>query len=197
MLGKVPQTIEDAITFTKDLGKRYIWAYSLCIDEKNDADKLQQIRKMWSVYRGSYATIIGMSADSGLPRLGSTRQMFRQLSCAVDGKQLVGLMPILTQLTWASPWGSRAWTLQEALMSPRCLYVSDHRLCFKCNSMQYCESLNQTRSWAHNLRHGSFPARQRWIAAQLGVGCLKNPIDEPSVRLVHYGARCHCAATGQ
>lgn len=190
--GMVPQTIEDAITLADKLGKQYLWTDSLCIDQKDDMDKEEQIGKMWSIYRGSYATIIalsGTSANSGLPRLGPNGHMHSQVRCSIDGTRLVGLMPTLTQQIWVSPWGSRAWTLQEASLSPRCLYVSDHQLYFECNAMQCCESLNQTNSWAHNLRRDSFPAREGWLAAQLGAGCLRNPVDEPSLQLLHYGAK--------
>lgn len=49
-----------------------------------------------------------------------------QLTCCIKGRRLVGTMPTLSQQTWVCPWSHRAWTLQEAMLSPRCLYFSDH-----------------------------------------------------------------------
>jgi len=98
-------------------------------------------------------------------------------------------MPTPSQQIWVAPWGSRAWTLQEALLSPRCLYISDHQLYFECNAMQCSESLNQTKSWAHLLCHNSNFIQDEWLEAQVGSGCLRNPVHQPSRRLAHYGAK--------
>jgi hypothetical protein len=71
---RLPQTIEDAISCTLLLKRRYLWVDSVCIDQFDDEDKKTQIGLMWSIYRGAWLTIIalsGESADSGLVRLGS------------------------------------------------------------------------------------------------------------------------------
>jgi len=191
--GDVPQTIEDAICLTARLGKRYLWVDSLCIDQASASDKERQIRLMCSIYQGAYLTIVavsGTSAAAGLPRMrAGTAAMQPQLSCRIDGKCLVGLMPTLSQQIWRSPWGSRAWTLQEALLSPRSLYVSDHQLYFECNGMQCCESLNDARSWAHSLALSQSPEKGGWLASRVGDGCLRTPIDIASQRLERYGSK--------
>ncbi|KAF8864497.1 HET-domain-containing protein, partial [Acephala macrosclerotiorum] len=136
ILHALPRTLEDAISFTKKLGKRYIWIDSLCIDQSDAQDKANQIDRMWSIYRGAYITIIalsGTSADAGLSRL-SRPEYYPQLTCRIKGKTLIGLMPTLSQQIWASPWGGRAWTFQEGLLAPRCLYISDHQIYFDCSS---------------------------------------------------------------
>jgi hypothetical protein len=190
--GKLPQTIEDAINLVEKLGKRYLWVDSLCIDQKDDNDKEKQIMTMKDIYSGAYVTIIalsGKSAEAGLPRLKQSHSMFPQLTCRIDGKRLVGLMPTLSQQIWRAPWGQRAWTLQEALLAPRCLYISDDQLYFECNGMQCCESLNDSRSWAHHLPLEANPAQGGWLASKVGDGCLRTPIDLPSHRLERYGSK--------
>lgn len=193
-LPRLPQTIEDAIACVRVLGKRYLWVDSVCIDQLDEKEKYDQIRRMSSVYRGAYITLIALScnsAETGLPRFASRKPFCSQLRCCIDGKRLVGLMPTLSQQIRASAWGSRAWTLQEALLSPRCLYLSDHQLYFECNVMQCCESLDQTRSWAHNLSCNPDLSQQgsaSWVIAQLGRGCLKNRIDSFSERFHDWGS---------
>ncbi|KAL2126194.1 hypothetical protein VTI74DRAFT_1489 [Chaetomium olivicolor] len=191
--GALPQTIEDAMDLTGRLGKRYLWVDSRCIDQASAADKERQIKLMCSIYQGAYLTVVavsGTSATAGLPRMrAGTAAMQPQLSCRIDGKRLVGLMPTLSQQIWRSPWGSRAWTLQEALLSPRSLYVSDHQLYFECNGMQCCESLNDTRSWAHSLALDQSPEQGGWLASRVGDGCLRTPIDIASQRLERYGSK--------
>jgi len=119
--GKLPQTIEDAIDLVQKLGKQYLWVDSLCIDQNDDKDKEKQIMTLKDIYSGSYATTIalsGKSANSGLPRLKESENVFPQFNCRVGGKRLVGLMLTLSQQIWRAPWGQRAWTLQEALLAP-------------------------------------------------------------------------------
>ena len=177
------------------LGKRYLWVDLVCIDQFDLQDKRNQIGKMWSIYRGAHVTLVALSAESanvGLPRLGSNKRFHPQISCRVGGKRLVGLMPTLSQQIWESPWGTRAWTLQEAMLSNRCLYLSDHQLYYECNAMQCCESLDQARSWAHTLGPDSNPTQEgyvSWLMSQNGPGCLKNPLDQRTHRLGHFGAK--------
>ena len=192
-LPKLPRTIEDAIACVRILGKRYLWVDSVCIDQLDGKEKRDQIGRMSSVYRGACITLIVLSsrsAETGLPRFASRRPPCSQLRCRIGGKRLVGLMPTLSQHISMSVWGSRAWTLQEALLSPRCLYLSDHQLYFECNTMQCCESLDQTRSWAHNLSCDSNPSHQgslSWMIAQHGHGCLKNEMDLSSEKFLYWG----------
>ena len=128
-LKPLPKTLEDALTFTRGLGKRYTWIDSVCIDQSDEVDKSNQIDRMWSIYQGAWITLIdlsGTSAESGIPRLSRTVH-FDQLSCQLaGGSTVVSLMPTLSQQIWTCPWVQRAWTLQEGLLSARCLYVSDH-----------------------------------------------------------------------
>ena len=162
-LGRLPQTIEDAIACVRILGKRYLWVDSVYIDQLDEKGKCDQIGRMRSVYGGAYITLIALScksANTGLPRFASKGPFCPQLSCRIGGKRLVGLMPTLTDQIWSNAWGRRAWTFQEALLSPRCLYLSDHQLYFECNVMQCCESLDQTTSWAHSLSYESSPTQQ-------------------------------------
>ena len=192
-LGRLPQTIEDAIACVRMLGKQYLWVDSVCIDQSDEKEKRDQIGRMWSIYRGAYVTLIALSctsADTGLPRFGSNRPFYSQLSCRIGGKRLVGLMSTQLQQIHETTWGSRAWTFQEALLSPRCLYLSDHQLYFECNGMQCCESLDHSRSWARNLSCDSSPTQQgsiSWLMEQDESGFSKYPVDSTSQRLEQWG----------
>ncbi|KIN02953.1 hypothetical protein OIDMADRAFT_27430 [Oidiodendron maius Zn] len=190
----LPKTLEDALSLTKKLGKRYTWIDSVCIDQSDDRDKANQIGRMCSIYRGAWITIIalsGTSADAGFSRF-SREEYYPQLTCRIKDKPLVSLMPTLSQQIWLSPWGGRAWTLQEGLLSPRCLYVSDHQVYFDCSSMQCCESLDESRSWAHALTPASNPTEEgfvTWMLSQAGAGALRIPLDWPLRRLEHWGEK--------
>ncbi|CCL99252.1 uncharacterized protein FIBRA_01267 [Fibroporia radiculosa] len=153
-LREMPTTIEDAMTVTRELGKRYLWVDSVCIDQANQTEKLVQIGLMSAIYSGAWATIIamsGQSARSGLPRISSLDGVIPQLSYEISGKQLLSTMPTLSQQVSHSPWVTRAWTFQEGLLSPRRLFFTRHQVYFECNLVQCCESLDDSESPIHDL----------------------------------------------
>jgi hypothetical protein len=154
ILPTIPATLEDAMVVTHHLGKRYLWADSLCIDQGDGAEKNTQIPLMSAIYTGAWATIFnvaGESARSGLPRVGTLEGVIPQLSCEIGGKLLFSLMPPLREQISESLWNTRAWTFQEGLLSPRRLFFTNHQVYFECNLAQCCESIDDTRSPFHLL----------------------------------------------
>ncbi|KZZ89349.1 Heterokaryon incompatibility [Moelleriella libera RCEF 2490] len=194
-IGTLPTTIEDAMTCAQKLGFAYFWVDSICIEQTNETHKAEQIDCMWSIYRGSSLTIFALSApnaDTGLPGFRSDQSFQPQIEVDINGTTYVGLMPTLSQYIWSGPWGSRAWTLQEALLSHRCLYISDHQLYYECEVVQNCESLDESRSWAHSITPDMCPDPVHWLTwvmEQNGFGCLRNLLDTPTDRLLHWGQK--------
>jgi hypothetical protein len=183
-LSSLPQTIEDAILVTLALGKNYLWVDSICIDQSSPGQKAEQISLMCDIYRGAYSTLVALSstsATSGLPRVNPIIPTFAQLSCSLTSPgqdkevKLVTTGLTLNQTIWVTKWGTRAWTFQEALLSPRNIYFSDHQVIFECNAMTCCESLNETRSHNHNLFwDDAFIANEK-PEETYGLGVLRNP----------------------
>ena len=177
-LGRLPRTVEDAMLLVKSLGKQYLWVDSVCINQSDEKEKLEHMGIMSDIYGGAYATIIalsGASANAGLPRVGSNRSAYHQLSCTLDWKRLVGLGPTLSQLVWVLPWGKRAWTFQEALLSQRCIYITTYQVYFECNSMQCCESLDESRSWVHQSLRDEALLKKAPGVPTFGTGVLRSP----------------------
>jgi hypothetical protein len=58
--------------------------------------------------------------------------------------------PVLKTIVSESPWATRAWTYQEAILSPRCLYFTTHQIYFECNLFQCRESVDTNMSPGHN-----------------------------------------------
>jgi hypothetical protein len=184
-----------SMALVKELGKTYLWVDSICIDQASATEKHHQIARMSAIYRSTYATIIALSGEStdvGLPRLGPNKQACSQATCVIDEKRLVSLMPTSSQQLWTAPWALRAWTLQEGLLSPRCIYIGNHQAYFECNTMQCSESLNETRSWVHHVDRDIESLREKLTKAKVGSGCLRYPVCNPhreKGRILHYGAR--------
>ncbi|KAJ4121582.1 hypothetical protein NW760_005301 [Fusarium oxysporum] len=138
--GTLPQTIEDAITLTKRLGKQYLWVDALCIDQspsptpEQAASKAKQLQLMHLIYYCATITIFavaGPRSDYGIPgiskpRVGSTRER-------INGKELVVAPPqIMTEIK-SSVWQTRAWTWQEDVLSTRKLYLTETQWILQCN----------------------------------------------------------------
>ena len=61
---RLPATIEDAITVTKELGYQYLWVAMLCIKQDDDNDLEAQLPLMDRVYAESEVTIVAAAAKS-------------------------------------------------------------------------------------------------------------------------------------
>lgn len=131
-MDEIPQTIKDSIDVVRNLGERYLWVDRLCIEQDNAIQKEAHIQKMDVIYSHALVTIIahaGVAATSPLPgvrpgtrlRLPTTRIGDIVMSTASSG-------------FWDSdaPHEKRGWTLQEQLLSKRCLYFDYHRTWFQC-----------------------------------------------------------------
>ena len=150
LLETVPKTIADAMAFVQTIGKQYLWVDSICIDQKNEEHKLQQISIMSEIYQGAYATIVALSgttANAGIPRVNAnSSQKYYQRSCSINGTHLVELGPALDALYNISPWATRGWTYQEAVLSSRCIYIDNLQAHFRCSAMSCSESLDELPS---------------------------------------------------
>ncbi|KAH7087302.1 heterokaryon incompatibility protein-domain-containing protein [Paraphoma chrysanthemicola] len=78
----LPNTIEDAITVTKALGRRYLWVDALCIDQSPNPspevlkEKIQQLGMMATIYGCATVTMValtGTNANAGLAGVSVSR----------------------------------------------------------------------------------------------------------------------------
>lgn len=61
---ELPQTFQDAIRVTRELGLRYLWIDSLCIIQDDAKDWNQEAALMGSIYENAYCTIAAAEAYS-------------------------------------------------------------------------------------------------------------------------------------
>jgi hypothetical protein len=143
-LDRLPQTIEDAMEVVRKLGKDYLWVDALCIDQSDEEHKREQITIMDRIYRGAWATIInlsGTSANSALPRVSGDFYI-RQRHFISGEDHYVSTLPALATYAKQSLWNSRAWVMQEALLSQRCLFFTHCQVYFECNTCQDSEFIS-------------------------------------------------------
>ncbi len=84
-ISNLPQTLQDAMTVTRDLGYEHIWIDQLCILQHDAADWEREAAQMGDVYGQAGLTIVPLAADSA-----SSGCLVRQASSAVATPWLSG-----------------------------------------------------------------------------------------------------------
>lgn len=130
----LPRTIADAVTVTKGMGQRYLWVDRYCIDQCNHELKGAQIRSMAAIYERAWVTIIslGPNDQTGLPGVSIPRV---EPAVVQTGDMSITIIPRrLRESMDSSVYNTRAWTLQEAYLSPRRLVFAPEQAYFVCQS---------------------------------------------------------------
>ena len=168
-LSDLPPNFKDAVIVTRSLGIQYLWIDSLCIIQDNVIDWATESGRMADIYRSATLTIAGScSKDSQQGLLSWSRDGFfaeksillpAQEGIPEDDKVILQLyrkhfelLSTLEPLQFAigkhctEPLGSRAWTLQERLLSRRAIFYDSTQLFWECQSARYLEG------WTKNLK---------------------------------------------
>jgi hypothetical protein len=139
-LNRLPLIIQDAIQVTRDLEFWYLWIDALCIIQDDSEDKNIEISRMGSIYKNATLTIaaantIGVQDSFLAPRPAPRSCTFPYL--LPDGR--FGTLWVKPRYTdhLLNPLDSRAWALQESLLSPRVLWYGPANLKWKCNVAQF------------------------------------------------------------
>ncbi|KAK8255417.1 heterokaryon incompatibility protein-domain-containing protein [Phyllosticta capitalensis] len=141
----VPKTIQDAIVAGQRLGEKYLWVDRLCIlqdDDGPNGEKQEHIERMGQVYSHAFVTLAavdGTDAGHGLH--------------GVSGLKLRGDEYGEFYFLQTSTWVKRAWTYQEAILSPRLiLFLAQDALLEDEQSLQTTNSRYLTKNFP--LFHG-------------------------------------------
>lgn len=136
-------SISDAIALMKGMNETYLWVDALCIVQDRDDDKLAQIYQMDSIYANSILTIVAAGDNQGgLPGISKPRT---EISTVQAGAlMLVADACASSESHWSdnTAWSSRAWTLQEYLVSHRKLVFTTDQVYWWCQGSSWCESIH-------------------------------------------------------
>jgi len=120
----LPQAVVDAISVTRHLGVRYLWVDSLCVIQDSQKDRHRECDGMAEVYRNAVLTIVANAANN-------------------SSDPLIARSDDHSMIDWLSPgfaWDTRAWTLQERLLSKRVLHLTDKQMYWECNELKASET---------------------------------------------------------
>lgn len=137
----LPKTYRDAVIVTRKLGVRYIWIDSLAIIQQNKQDWENECSHMSSVYQGAFLTIAATSAvDSNGGLFISSLEPPMQLQYRPDASPALVRCPAANvKSVTLAPLNSRAWTLQELVLSKRTVHFATDQLYWQCQTLLLSE----------------------------------------------------------
>lgn len=162
---EVSATFKQAIEVSWHLGFRYLWIDSLCIIQDSLEDWHNEASKMMDVYSNSQCTLAATASADGCEGLSRPRdvrciQPYIKIP-ASDGFLVYGCVNTnaFKREILHSPLNSRAWVLQERLLSPRILHFSDLQVWWTCNetilSESYASHTDVVQHASSELRHST------------------------------------------
>ena len=119
---RLPQTVQDAITMTRNLGFRFLWIDAYCILQDSASDKAKEIAMMDQVYSSSFTTLVASGSERSIDGFPIPQQEPRPLRLIMrfPNRQKGTLHLSKTpDLRLTEPIDMRAWTLQERVLSRR------------------------------------------------------------------------------
>ncbi|KAK4451239.1 heterokaryon incompatibility protein-domain-containing protein [Podospora aff. communis PSN243] len=162
-INTLPRTFQDAILITRQLHIRYLWIDSLCIIQNSADDWTKEAAVMGKIYENGYCTISAAEATSGhggcfvrrnplncnavrVAHFRNSEMLFQpstypHLQTSKSGYSRIEDVPaqrLQMMDVFTSKLASRGWVFQEALLSPRILYLSKG-LFWNCKAGQASE----------------------------------------------------------
>ncbi|KAG4433770.1 hypothetical protein IFR05_010737 [Cadophora sp. M221] len=127
-------------TLTTTVGVRYLWIDSLCIIQDQLSDWEHESAKMHKYYKNSFVTIAALDSKNSFAGMLHQRQVpFVQIPGS-ENLFLRSEIPMARRIYEYSTLESRAWCLQERLLSTRVIHMTKSELLFECRTNHRRES---------------------------------------------------------
>jgi Heterokaryon incompatibility protein (HET) len=149
-LRSLPKTFIDAIHITRRLGFTYLWIDSLCIIQDSKEDWHREAVRMEEVYRNSECTIAASGAQDGNGGCFVSRDpsLYQPIPVEVNYPKDTMLLEkekfIIAyggqHLRQQTSLFSRAWVVQEQILSRRSLYFGEFQIFWECYSHSASEA---------------------------------------------------------
>lgn len=160
---ELPKTFQEAIIVTRRLEIQYLWIDSLCIIQDSDEDWLRESSLMAKVYEGAFVNISADDAANSKAGLGSSRKSLAR-NTIIHNEGVYVSRALLRQnfevahallddnytgrLFETTPCvlSTRAWVLQERMLSTRILHFAFSELAWECDTHIECECCLEPRT---------------------------------------------------
>jgi hypothetical protein len=142
----LPQTIKDAVLVTRQVKLEYLWVDSMCIIQDSEEDTSALLSQMHRIYECAQVTIAASKASRCTEGFLAPRSNITQFYLpiryfpGINKPEKVGRVILIpSQHRPIEPIVTRAWTLQECLLSRRILSYGSQQLRWYCKKKEYCD----------------------------------------------------------
>ena len=164
---RLPEVVQDAMQFCRDIGQRYLWVDRLCIfqdPEDEDGSRRCQVEEMDAIYWLATLTLVacaegigaGLPGASSRPRLKNTNGQewwFGDFSLIQYFDS-----PTENDVVRPTSWDSRGWTFQECWISRRRIFFGNSHALIDCSSFDKGEA-SLCRKWHIQEEHSRLPSQ--------------------------------------
>jgi len=187
---EVSKNLEDALKALRCLRETrlgmYYWVDSLCIDQQNEKERNEQVKRMNDIYSRARAVVAWLGQEEGMDRIAV--QTMRYLCRKPRVKNPLRLPPRLLLDGWQAlfafmkkPYWNRAWIIQELAMNHNSTLI----LCGKFKLTRrmirlgavWCQELLQgSEDLSYRFDHDLEPEAWSWASRTLQlVSLTSNP----------------------
>jgi serine/threonine protein kinase len=128
-LSMLSPALNAAITAARGLEYRYVWSDLLCVLQDSDDDKRKECASMASTFRNAALTLVLDNIENGTTD-------FKESFARANGTGVANASSGFALDT-------RAWALQERLLSHRFLHLGQEQMYWECNSLKASETFPQ------------------------------------------------------
>lgn len=159
--------LRDAIAATRSLGFRYIWIDTLCLNQDDGSEKLDQISKMHTFYSRAVLNLSATAAESGIDGMMYHRYpstvvplTLQMAKSDVGGDEVPQGNLIFFRDDWRSSIqgariNTRGWVFQERMLAQRVLHFARDQVYWECQSLEASETNPSGRTYGriHAAKH--------------------------------------------
>jgi hypothetical protein len=146
----LPQTFQDAVSFTRNLDIPFLWIDSFCIiqNEPDKKDWHEQSSNMANVYSNAYVTLAaaisanptgGCYTREDAPRLYRTGRPIAIVRFSDGTESNIFARRKFEHDAYSLPLLKRGWVYQERILSRRIIYFAGEETVWECNQTVTCE----------------------------------------------------------
>ena len=158
---------QEAMSFTKSLGLRYLWIDCLCIVQGRGNEWYSEAAQMLNVYGNSTVNLAASASTNGQCPLMPYRstnspmvlEMLSSQGTRISFRYESGWMESVS--LECQPLHSRGWVLQELYLSQRVIFFTETQICWCCREFQANERSPDGRSpdllWYESLDNHHVP----------------------------------------
>ena len=133
----LPETILQAIDFTRKMDLRYLWIDRFCIIQDDEIQKHDQLQAMGSIYYHSFFVIVAADGDidHGIRRNESRIRRAPRPCPSILANLIIKYEPP----THNTLWSTRGWTFQEQMFARRAFIFRSDTVIFQCQGSVWQE----------------------------------------------------------